>query len=167
MSNTVKSLAKTIIKLAEIDQMARHQLTDDKQANIVVYLVDHAHRLKIKDIIKTHGYPTSTTIGKRAMEKFWLLIQHQDFDLELQKACLEHCDFSSKNKAYLTDRVRINEGKKQIYGTQFYRKKDGSMAHRPIQDPKNVDARRKKVGLQSLEEYKKVMRKMSKSQKKG
>ena len=53
------------------------------------------------------------------MKAFWLLIQHQDNDVELQKQCLKRCNFELKNNAFLTDRVLINQGKKQIYGTQF------------------------------------------------
>ena len=78
------------------------------------------------------------------MKAFWLLIQHQDNDVELQKQCLKRCNFELKNNAFLTDRVLINQVKKQIYGTQFIGE---------IKDKKNVDKRRAKMGLEPLKDY--------------
>lgn len=52
------------------------------------------------------------------MAAFWILIQHQDYDVALQKACLKRCDFERKHREYLTDRIALNEGRKQTYGTQ-------------------------------------------------
>ena len=110
----------------------------------MVYLVDLVNNDLIKRIIKKYGYPSQKMIGKDGMQAFWLLVQHQDNDIELQKKCLEQCDFEHRNKAFLTDRVLINQGKKQIYGTQFIGE---------IRDKKNVNKRRTKMGLESLEKY--------------
>ena len=41
-------------------------------------------------------------------------------------------------------RIRVNEGRAQIYGTQF---------GRPLEDETNVDARRAEVGLERLADY--------------
>lgn len=112
--------------------------------NYTVYLIDLVNNDLIKRIIKKHGYPTQKMISKEGMKAFWLLIQHQDNDVELQKQCLEQCDFEPKNKAFLTDRVLINQDKKQIYGTQFMGE---------IKDKENVDKRRAKMGLESLKSY--------------
>ncbi|MCP4246955.1 MAG: hypothetical protein GY778_07885, partial [bacterium] len=54
--------------------------------------------------------------------------------------------------AYLTDRVLVQEGKPQRYGTQFFAK-DGVFKLNPIEDEAYVDARRKEVGLGPLAEY--------------
>ena len=78
------------------------------------------------------------------MEAFWLLVQHQDYDVKLQEKCLKHCDFNLKNKSYLTDRIMVNREGTQIYGTQF---------NKPIIDKKNVDKRRKEMGLEPLKDY--------------
>ena len=47
------------------------------------------------------------------------------------------------------DRVRVSEGKPQVYGTQFH-EVDGVWVPQPIEDEANVDARRKNVGLPPL-----------------
>mgnify|MGYP001560728744 CR=1 FL=1 len=56
-------------------------------------------------------------------------------------------DVDQADVAYLEDRILVNEGKPQLYGTQFL---EG--APRPIKDPDHVDERRKSVGLESLAE---------------
>lgn len=64
------------------------------------------------------------------------------------------------------DRVRVEQGKPQIYGTQFFvpsgkdgklsTNKDGApdMQMRPVENPGNVDRRRARAGLMPLADYK-------------
>lgn len=61
-------------------------------------------------------------------------------------------EVSRRNVAYLTDRVLLAEGKKQVYGTQFILEK-GKWKPRPLEDEANVDRRRAEVGLPPLAEY--------------
>jgi hypothetical protein len=61
-------------------------------------------------------------------------------------------EVSQRNLAYLTDRVLLAEGKKQIYGTQYHTV-DGKMEPKPLEDPENVDRRRAEAGLEPLAEY--------------
>lgn len=57
--------------------------------------------------------------------------------------------------AYLEDRVRVNEGKPTLYGTQFYRNPEGVMTCYLVEDPANLDKRRKAMGLEPFAEYEK------------
>ena len=54
--------------------------------------------------------------------------------------------------AYLTDRVAVNEGRPQRYGTQFTLV-DGKMVPQPIENLDELDERRADMGLQSMAEY--------------
>jgi hypothetical protein len=99
-------------------------------------------------------------------------VQHADKDREFQKRCLTLLERAVKAReasagefAYLTDRVRVGENKKQIYGTQF-RQVDGKYQPYPIEDDKNVDKRRKEVGLSTLAEYRKKVEEAYKPKKK-
>ena len=65
-------------------------------------------------------------------------------------------ELSQSNLAYLTDRVLLAEGKKQLYGTQFT-VVDGKWKPRPLEDEANVDKRRAEVGLPPLAEYTKLI----------
>ena len=55
--------------------------------------------------------------------------------------------------ALLQDRVLMGQGKKQIYGSQVVFNKRGEQEFYPIVDEKNVNIRRKKAGLEPIEEY--------------
>lgn len=165
-----KELAEYISEMAEADQGVRKMRPRDPELlygipNYLVYAIDGVNNWRIHKIIEKHGYPTQKLVGKRGMFKFWILIQHQDFDHELQKICLEQCDFNEQNNALLTDRVLVNAGKSQIYGTQFYRNKKGEMVSRPIKDRGNLSKRRKAVGLGSFSEDKKLIEKIGKETK--
>jgi hypothetical protein len=93
----------------------------------------------------------------------WLLVQHADADLGFPKQCLALLEplvkiqeVSEINYAYLYDRVAVAEHRPQRWGTQFG--SDGEP--QPIEDAANVDARRKAVGLGTMDEYRQKMRAM-------
>ncbi|WP_182875005.1 hypothetical protein [Microbispora sp. H10670] len=51
--------------------------------------------------------------------------------------------------------MRVNSGRPQLYGTQFYGDSDGSY---PIEGVEHLDERRAAVGLDPFAEYKATMR---------
>lgn len=158
--NMNEEYKELILEMKEIDQDLRFNAgssNQDKTLNYLVYVVDYVNGQRIHDLIDQYGFPSQESIGEEGMEAFWLLVQHQDFDVDLQEECLEKCDFSPKNEAYLRDRVRINSGKKQLYGTQFMRDESGELVPQPIEDRGNLDERRKEAGLEPFEEYKEKM----------
>jgi len=123
--------------MKEIEQELRLNAKPGKDpANYLIYAVDIGHNQMIWRIIEQYGYPTKKMIGEKGMKAFWLLIQHQDYDLELQKQCLKNCDFDVESKQLLTDRVLINSGEKQIYGTQHMRLPDGKIVVAPVKKRK-------------------------------
>lgn len=140
--------------------------------------IDRKNTARMREIIAKHGWPGKSLVGEDGANAAWLLVQHADHDHEFQKRCLKLLERVVKTReasptdlAYLTDRVLVAENKKQVYGTQF-READGKLEPQPIEDEKNVDRRRKEVGLPSMAEYRKVMEKMykpkaKKNEKKG
>ncbi len=114
--------------------------------------LDARNTERMKEIISQIGWPTTSKVGLEVSHMAWLLVQHADHDFIFQRYCLglmkeSKEDVDQTDVAYLEDRVLVNEKKLQIYGTQFL---DG--VPRPIEDPDNVDERRKSAGLESLEE---------------
>ena len=61
--------------------------------------------------------------------------------------------------ANFVDRLRLHQGKKQLYGAGFDFK-NGKLVMCSTKDPKNLDKRRAKIGLPPLAEYVKVMKEM-------
>ncbi len=121
---------------------------------------DAANRQRLKAIIKEHGWPGKSLVGADGANAAWLVVQHSDADVAFQKECLAlmeaapQGEVSRQEVAYLTDRVLVNEKKKQRYGTQM----GMNFEPRPIEDPENVDKRRAEIGLPPLAEYVKEAR---------
>jgi len=63
-------------------------------------------------------------------------------------------DIDSKNIAHLKDRILMYEGKRQTYGTQvvFYKEFLKYKLYK-VNNPKELNNKRKEVGLESIEEY--------------
>lgn len=150
---TKQEFIKQINEMVGIDQELRSKTKPGRElGNFLIYAIDAVHNYRVKNLLKKFGYPRQKKIGKEAMHNFWLLIQHQDYDADLQKMCLKKCDFDLKDEAYLTDRIMIKEKGKQLYGTQFRRMPDNKRAPFPIIKQKEIDKRRRKMGLDSMEE---------------
>ena len=146
-------LSKTIIKIAEIDQEARFmENVDPKIKKFLIYSIDSAHSHRIRGYIRDYGYPSKEIVGEAALHMFWLLIQHQDFDLILMEDCHNNCIFSPEDTAYLMDRIKMTKGLPQIYGTQFHMEDEIRTIY-PIENIEAVDVRRSEKGMESLESY--------------
>lgn len=124
--------------------------------------VDREHTKKMKKIIARYGWPTIPLVGRKAGRAAWLLVQHADHDLAFQKKCLKVMknlynrdpnSVAKEHLAYLTDRILVNERKKQLFGTQFYLDRHSKFRPRPIRDPRHLNERRKEYGLGSFKEY--------------
>lgn len=132
--------------------------------------LDFRNTERMKKIVADIGWPSASKVGEPISNMAWLLVQHADHDLSFQKQCLDmmKCEpegeVSIGDIAYLEDRVRVNEGRPQLYGTQFFSdKKEDEMKPRPIEDIENLDKRRKEAGLESFGEYAKRFTKNIKS----
>ena len=148
-----RNLISQIREMFTVDQGTRKLAKPGKgPINFLVYAVDIAHNYRLWKIIREFGYPTINTIGKSALHRFFLLIQHQDFDSKLQECCLRKCDFTPIDQAFLFDRLLVKQGKKQIYGTQFRRVKN-KLVPFSIYKQDEVNTKRKSIGLEPLEEY--------------
>lgn len=120
-----------------------------------------SHYQHLSKMFEIHGYPGYDKVGKTGARNFWLMIQHldkwPDFQLRVLKAMgkeVNQDNASPTDFAYLTDRVKLNTGQKQVYGTQVTYNTDSCQAFpKPLDQPEMVNLRRKQVGLASLEIY--------------
>lgn len=117
----------------------------------------------MKQITSKIGWPTRDKVGSDGTRSAWLLVQHADLNPVFQRKALNLMLPHRNDKnvqladiAYLTDRVHVNEGKLQEYGTQFHTV-EGVPTPRPIRKPEDVDKRRKAMGLSTLKEYTELM----------
>lgn len=126
------------------------------------------HTPILKAIFNKYGYPNYDLVGKKGANNYWLCVQHCDHDLKFQQQVLTGMEkdvkankADGKNYAYLTDRVNVNSGKPQLYGTQVDWKDDSAVA-KELKDPDTVNQRRASVDLGTLEEYLAMMNRMHK-----
>lgn len=121
---------------------------------------DRENREWLKAVVERDGWPGRTLVGTDGAHAAWLLVQHADMDF--QRDCLrrmQECPAGEVAKidlAYLTDRVRLGEGRPQIYGTQV-EIKNGRWQPKEVEDAENLDRRRKEVGLPPIAEYLKLV----------
>jgi hypothetical protein len=160
-----QGLQMEILAMESEDQTARSKLAHfknpsekDQQA---VSEIDQKHRQKLKEIISIFGWPGIRLVGLKGSSAMWLLVQHQDQDLEFQKQCLQLLkeavnkqDAQYRDYAYLLDRVHMNENSLQVYGTQWVQR-NGKWSLYPVENPEYLNQRRLEAGLCSIEEYKK------------
>ncbi len=153
-----KGLARILMSMAEKDRRAR---IASRNTNIT----DTRNAAKLKKIIKEYGWPGNSLVGERAAEMAWLIVQHSDHDLKFQKACLillkkavSENEAKKENLAYLTDRVLVRTGNKQLYGTQFLMDKKTKTLHsRPIKNLENLEILRRSMGLEPFKKYARQM----------
>lgn len=161
------SLAAELVEMCALDQQMemiavngsdedRTKEFYEKKQNI-----QDNHAARCKQIFEQIGYPGSDKVGAEASEAFWLLVQHSDSDPVFQERVaeamileVERGTASGAKLAYLTDRVRTNTGRKQVYGTQLDFDLESARAMpKPIEHPRGVDERREAVGLEPLWVY--------------
>jgi hypothetical protein len=126
--------------------------------------VDTRHTVRMRAIVATYGWPGRSLVGMDGAAAAWPLVQHAE--LEFMAECLPLLQRAASNGealprhyAYLLDRVRVRQGKPQVYGTQFSFKPDGRLLADPIEDAAHVDERRHAVGLPPMADYERELRK--------
>ena len=148
------------------DQKARRAMLaqpGDAAAARAVERIDDDDGAWLTRLLKKDGFPRVDQVGEVGLHLTWLLVQHADRDVPLQRLSLiafqrlyAANEFSGDDLARLTDRVLVNQNEPQRYGTQF----DWASGHfdpKPIADPEHVDARRRELGLMPLAAYACVM----------
>ncbi len=124
----------------------------------------HAQQLeraqRCREIFDQYGLPSPDRVGAEAASDFWVLVQHADGDVELQLDVLAAIEsdasggYDPSESAYLVDRVRVNTGRPQVYGTQMdFDNRTARAFPKPIEAPAKVDERRADAGLESLVSY--------------
>ena len=120
--------------------------------------IDEANISRLGDIVAEHGWPGKTLVGEEASNVAGMLVQHTDLErqkryLPILKAAASVGEASAWRVAMLEDRIRVNGGENQLYGSQFAPGPDGQCRITPIDDPSHVDERRQAVGLPPMQEY--------------
>ncbi len=129
--------------------------------------VGDADKILLKTLFKDHGFLGYNEVGEQSSHNFLQMVQRMDADSTFQQEVLvsmrkqiEKINASPIEFAYLTDRVNLNEGKPQVYGTQLkINEKGTSYEPKMVIDPENLNKRREQIGLGTIEEAILIMNK--------
>jgi hypothetical protein len=167
-AQTAPELRDELIRMRDRDQEVRNVCAngtaDDqiKCLNKTADEVDRPNTKRLNEIFEAYGFPTVALIGSDGVKAFILLMQHSA-DVELRKKSEKGMERLFKAKVIspndytnFVDRLRVHQGKLQIYGANF-ETKGGKLVMSPVEDPKNLDKRRKKIGLPPIAEYAKML----------
>ncbi|MFE0874250.1 DUF6624 domain-containing protein [Streptomyces smyrnaeus] len=113
----------------------------------------------LSEVVADHGWPGRTMVGAAAAAAASRLVQHAREHLDFRRHCLELMrqaaaggDLPWREVAYLTDELRLAEGRPQVYGTKF-EPVAGELVPCPIEEPDGVDRRRAAMGMEPLAEH--------------
>lgn len=159
-----EALSKELVALAKTDFSVRDELVADGSLCNHGYhpRMEAVHKFnaaRLAAIIEQYGWPGISLVGEEGAWAAWLIAQHAIGNPPFMRRCLSSLQQAASIKevfpwqaAMLEDRVRMYEGKPQIYGTQFQPSKNGELVPYQIENPEAVNDRRLEVGLNTLEE---------------
>lgn len=153
----LKKIEEELLEMGEKDQEMQERALEDADAWDSDLMKKHTK--KLREIIDQIGWPVPEKVGREASEAAFLIAQHADHNPSFQEEVLDLLkelpddQIDQYQIAYLEDRVRVAEGKDQLYGTQFQEDDEGRIAPYPIADEDGLDERREAVGLPSYDTY--------------
>ena len=142
--------------------LARDQKTrTGKDSVALMQYIDSTNLVQVESLIARYGWMGRSFVGDKANSALFLVIQHADLEtqikyVDLLQHSVEAGESKASNLALMQDRILMRQGKNQLYGSQVVYSKTGEQMFYPIEDEKNVNIRRAKMGLQPLEEYAKL-----------
>jgi len=164
------SLRKELLNLQKEDQSIRLLLlesykkygrSDAISLKIREYMksIDSLNSVRIQHFLDVHGWLGKDKLGEDGNETLFLCIQHsddsilQDKYLPILKDAVKLGNAEPWHYAFLVDRILMNKGEKQIYGTQKIISDDPTKSYLiPLRDPDNVDKLREEIGLGAIED---------------
>lgn len=160
---SLTALARELAGMAADDhRLAAQAHSDDPRRRLEWRRLTVRHGDRLAQIMAEHGWPTADRVGEEAARAAWLLAQHADQQLDVQRRALALLEqavregrASARDLAFLRDRVLVNEGREQIYGTQIAGiADDGSPIPWPCADtPERVDELRAEAGIEPYARY--------------
>ena len=122
-----------------------HAVTTDADSTVMM-----------REILEQYDWIDSERFGSRIASNAWILVQHADDHPEFQAEVLERMEpylesggVRARDYAYLFDRVAVNTGQLQRYGTQPMDacESDGRLVLKPVEAMETLDERRAEMGL--------------------
>lgn len=159
-----EALRVELLEMERIDRSVRADLVERGELHGGGYhpemqVVHQRHNARLRVLLEAYGWLGRSLVGEDGCRAAGFVMQHAILDPDLQRcgvAWLTEAVAKGEAEpfmlALLTDRVCMQEGKPQIYGTQHIGAAQGGVEPWPIADPETLDERRLAVGLPPLAE---------------
>jgi len=154
-----EQLRQELLAMRTEDRSVRQQLVESGElGGSYVPRMEQVHRKnasRLRQLIELYGWPAEDIASRDGAEGAWFIAQHSigepDFQrqvLALLRACIAENRVPAWHAAYLEDRIAVQEGRAQRYGTQWLQDPtDGRFRPGSLADADHVNELRGEVGL--------------------
>jgi hypothetical protein len=165
---TEPELAERLAYLLVFDQRYRTRLESFPHGSIgtnpdALRVIDSMRRTDalsvqfVDSLLQHRGWIGNKQIGRRGVSTVFMILQHADSATQLKylpvlREAASTGNLPNHDLAMFEDRVALQQGREQLYGTQIYCDSGGCHIAR-LADPLHVDERRKSMGLEPLSGY--------------
>ncbi|WP_142687546.1 DUF6624 domain-containing protein [Chitinophaga polysaccharea] len=163
-------LEKMLVKVFDDDQKARENYSNisnskgfnSPEADSVGMLLDKVDSINltiVEGVLDNYGWLGKEVVSEKGTNALWLIIDHAEPAIQkkyigIMKKAIGEGTLEGKYLALVEDRIALDSGKQQIYGTQYtLNEKSNVNELLPVIDIEHIDIRRAKVGLTPLREY--------------
>ncbi|MEJ8801041.1 DUF6624 domain-containing protein [Pontibacter sp. H249] len=125
--------------------------------------IDKENQQQVVAILDEHGWPGKSMVGMQASTAAFLVIQHAPKEvmekyLPVMREAAAKGEASNNHLALMEDRVRMNNGLPQLYGSQVQMNPETKQWELyKVEDEANLDKRRAEMGLGPIKGYLKSM----------
>ena len=130
-------------------------------------LVERDNAARLASLMAACGWPRRSVEGAQAARSAWLVAQQRGEDLAFQRQVVRQLELAAldgeapvMHLATASDRLAAREGRPQRYGTQLRQVDACSWDYYPLDDVARVEARRKRLGLPSLDDHQRAINAM-------
>ena len=162
----------TLLRLGSEDQDGRLELgsaiaRQDTAVAFASMRADSARTRWVRAAVTQNGWPMRARVGDSASKAAWLILQHSP-DTAWQAAMAPQLErlgrageFPRPDVALLIDRVLVNAGHPQRFGSQFHLE-NGRLVPAPVENLARLDEQRAGMGLPPMAEYVKMLAELMK-----
>ncbi|HJQ40480.1 MAG TPA: DUF6624 domain-containing protein [Thermoanaerobaculia bacterium] len=160
------ALSAELVAMLKEDQEVRQRWIKDQKNEALreeMRALSKKHVERFGEIVAAHGWPGKSKAGMNGASAAWTIAQHGGPEflgkmLPLMYDAVIKRELDESLYGTSLDRVLMQRGKKQMYGTQFdVDPATGKCEPMPIEDAEHVEERRAKAGMTSLAEYTKEL----------
>lgn len=149
-------IARQVYIALQTDSRTGDAYWASRLATAHVTMIDARATRLMRDLLDQWDWIDRDRFGAKVSDYAWLLVQHADHHPEFQKLALSRMapylsggGIKKANYAFLFDRVAVNAGRMQRFGTQpvWDCTPDGQLKLQPVEDSERLDERRASLDM--------------------